>query len=155
MKNLKEFKEALGDFLDDDLLADIERDQQERATMSMLIPPRPRHLGFLLSQVGIYASQRFAEAIGEAGIHPPLFRVLNVVDAAEGESQQAIGDAIQAPPSRMVAIVDELEERGLIERRPTRVTAVCVRSSSPPRAARCSRRDARSRWRMRSGLPAA
>jgi DNA-binding MarR family transcriptional regulator len=47
-----------------------------------------------------------------------LFRVLNVVDAAEGLSQHAIGEAIQAPPSRMVAIVDELERRGLIERRP-------------------------------------
>jgi DNA-binding MarR family transcriptional regulator len=76
------------------------------------------HLGFLLSQVGIFASQRFSEAIAEAGIHPPLFRVLNVVDAAEGESQHAIGEAIEVPPSRMVAIIDELEERGLIERRP-------------------------------------
>ena len=40
VKNLKEFKEALGEHLDDELLADIERDQQERATMSMLIPPQ-------------------------------------------------------------------------------------------------------------------
>jgi lysine 2,3-aminomutase len=40
VKNLKEFKAALGDFLDDDLFADIERDQQERATMSMLLPPQ-------------------------------------------------------------------------------------------------------------------
>ncbi len=40
VKNLKEFKEALGDFLTDELLQDIERDQQERATMSMLIPPQ-------------------------------------------------------------------------------------------------------------------
>jgi lysine 2,3-aminomutase len=40
VKNLKEFKAALGDHLDDDLLADIERDQQERATMSMLLPPQ-------------------------------------------------------------------------------------------------------------------
>jgi lysine 2,3-aminomutase len=39
VKNLGEFKEALGDFLTDDLLADIERDQHERSTMSMLIPP--------------------------------------------------------------------------------------------------------------------
>jgi DNA-binding MarR family transcriptional regulator len=78
----------------------------------------PRHLGFLLSQVGIYASQQFSEAIAEAEIHPPLFRVLNVVDASEGESQHRIGEAIQVPPSRMVAIVDELEDRGLIERRP-------------------------------------
>jgi lysine 2,3-aminomutase len=40
VKNLAEFKRALGDHLQDDLLADIERDQQERATMSMLIPPQ-------------------------------------------------------------------------------------------------------------------
>jgi lysine 2,3-aminomutase len=40
VKNLREFKEALGEFLDDGLLADIEADQQERATMSMLLPPQ-------------------------------------------------------------------------------------------------------------------
>jgi lysine 2,3-aminomutase len=40
VKNLKELKEALGDLLDDDLLEDIRRDQEERATMSMLIPPQ-------------------------------------------------------------------------------------------------------------------
>src|SRR6188508_1302300 len=40
VKNLKEFSEALGEFLDDDLLADIEADQRERATMSMLLPPQ-------------------------------------------------------------------------------------------------------------------
>jgi len=39
-KNLKEFKEALGDALDDELLEDIRRDQEERATMSMLLPPQ-------------------------------------------------------------------------------------------------------------------
>jgi DNA-binding MarR family transcriptional regulator len=75
-------------------------------------------LGFLLSQVGIHAARRFAQRIAEIDIHPPEFRVLNVVDAAEGQSQQAIGEAIQAPASRMVAIVDELEQRGFIERRP-------------------------------------
>lgn len=78
----------------------------------------PFSLGFLLSQVGIHAARRFAERLHEIDLQPPLFRVLNVVDAAEGLSQHAIGDAIQAPPSRMVAIVDELEERGLVERRP-------------------------------------
>src|SRR5215216_3394139 len=78
----------------------------------------PWSVGFLLSQVGIYASRRFAERLAAIDLHPPLFRVLNVVDAAEGRSQQAIGEAIQAPASRMVAIVDELERRGLVERRP-------------------------------------
>jgi DNA-binding MarR family transcriptional regulator len=78
----------------------------------------PSTLAFLLSQVGIHAARQFSERIAEVGLHPPLFRVLNLVDAAEGQSQQAIGEAIEVPPSRMVALVDELEQLGLIERRP-------------------------------------
>jgi lysine 2,3-aminomutase len=40
VKNLKQLKAALGDLLPDDLEASIERDQRERATMSMLVPPQ-------------------------------------------------------------------------------------------------------------------
>ena len=40
LKNLKEVKAALGSFLSDELLADLERDQRERATMSILLPPQ-------------------------------------------------------------------------------------------------------------------
>lgn len=78
----------------------------------------PSSVAFLLSQVGIHASQRFAGRLAEIDLHPPQFRVMNMVDAVEGRSQQAIAEAIGAPPSRMVAIVDELEQRGLVERRP-------------------------------------
>lgn len=77
----------------------------------------PRNLAFLLSQVGIHASARFAARLVEVDLSPPLFRVLNLVDAAEGRSQQEIAKAVEAPPSRMVGFVDELEQRGLVERR--------------------------------------
>jgi lysine 2,3-aminomutase len=40
VKNLGEFKEALGENLDDSLLEDIRADQEKRSTMSMLIPPQ-------------------------------------------------------------------------------------------------------------------
>ena len=40
VKNLVELKKVLGDFLDEELYADIQRDQHERATMSMLLPPQ-------------------------------------------------------------------------------------------------------------------
>jgi lysine 2,3-aminomutase len=40
VKNLKEFKAALGDHLTEGLLDDIQRDMLQRATMSMLIPPQ-------------------------------------------------------------------------------------------------------------------
>lgn len=78
----------------------------------------PSTLAFLLSQVGTHAARQFAERIAEVGLHPPQFRVLNLIDAGEGRSQQAIGEAIQVPASRMVALVDELEQLGLVERRP-------------------------------------
>jgi DNA-binding MarR family transcriptional regulator len=78
----------------------------------------PQTLAFLLSQVGIHASRRFAERIAAVDLNPPLFRILNLVDAREGQSQQAIGAAIEVPASRMVALVDELEQRGLVDRRP-------------------------------------
>ena len=78
----------------------------------------PSTLAFLLSQVGLHAARQFSERIAEVDLHPALFRVLNLVDAAEGRSQQAIGEAIEVPASRMVALVDELEQRGLVERRP-------------------------------------
>ena len=40
VKNLDQLKKALGDLLPDDLYESINRDQQERATMSMLITPQ-------------------------------------------------------------------------------------------------------------------
>jgi hypothetical protein len=40
LKNLKELKAALGDFLPEDLAASIDRDQRERATMSILVTPQ-------------------------------------------------------------------------------------------------------------------
>ncbi len=39
VKNLKELKEALGPFVPDSLMQSIQRDQAERATMSILVPP--------------------------------------------------------------------------------------------------------------------
>src|SRR5690349_10038374 len=56
----------------------------------------PQNLAFLLSQVGIHASARFAARLAEVDLAPPLFRVLNLVDAAEGRSQQEIAKAVQA-----------------------------------------------------------
>jgi hypothetical protein len=71
----------------------------------------PQTLAFLLSQVGIHASRRFAERIAAVELNPPLFRVLNLVAAAEGQSQQAIGAAIEIPASRMVDRRPKPEDR--------------------------------------------
>jgi DNA-binding MarR family transcriptional regulator len=119
----------------------------------------PSSLAFLLSQVGIHAARQFAERIGEVGLQPPLFRALNVVDIAEGQSQQAIGQAIGAPASRMVAIVDELEQRGLVERRPDpgdrRVRAVHLTKEGRKTLARGRKIAAEHEDGLAAGLSAA
>ena len=40
VKNLRQLREVAGPGLDESFLADLERDQRERATMSMLVPPQ-------------------------------------------------------------------------------------------------------------------
>src|SRR2546421_4140906 len=78
----------------------------------------PQTLGFLLSQLGFQASKRFAERLAPLELNPRSFALLNHVRSAEGQSQRALAELLRVPPSRMVALLDELEERGLVERRP-------------------------------------
>jgi lysine 2,3-aminomutase len=40
VKNTRQLRELLGDLVDESFFADLERDQAERATMSMLVPPQ-------------------------------------------------------------------------------------------------------------------
>jgi DNA-binding MarR family transcriptional regulator len=78
----------------------------------------PRSVGFLLSQLGFASSKCFADELKPLGIHPGEFALMRFVAASEGQSQQALAERLEIPPSRMVAKVDALEEAGLIERRP-------------------------------------
>ena len=82
----------------------------------MPVPDGPP-LGFLLSSVGFGTAHRFRSTLEPFGVNPRQFAVLRAVAGDEGVSQQACGVALHVAPSRMVALVDELEERGLIERR--------------------------------------
>jgi DNA-binding MarR family transcriptional regulator len=73
--------------------------------------------GFLLSQLGAHAAARFAEQVAPLGITPAHVGVLRSVAQHPGRSQQAVADEFGTPPSRMVVLLDDLEERGLVERR--------------------------------------
>lgn len=74
-------------------------------------------VGFLLSQLGAANARWFHETLVPVGIEPRQFAILRFVAQDEGRSQQALGEALGIAPSRMVALIDELEERGLVERR--------------------------------------
>jgi DNA-binding MarR family transcriptional regulator len=76
-----------------------------------------RSVGFKLSSAGYVVARRFRAVLAPLQLEPREFALLRAVAATEGQSQQATGERLQIPSSRMVAFVDALEARGLIERR--------------------------------------
>lgn len=77
----------------------------------------PRSVGFLISQLGFFASRGFMEALEPLGIDPREFLLMRFVAASKGQSQQALAERLSVPASRMVALVDRLEDAGMVERR--------------------------------------
>jgi DNA-binding MarR family transcriptional regulator len=80
-------------------------------------PPRRPGNAFLLAQVGAHAATRFAERIKALDLTPAQAGVLRLIARQPGQSQQAIARTLGTPPSRLVLLLDSLEDRGLIERR--------------------------------------
>jgi DNA-binding MarR family transcriptional regulator len=83
------------------------------------LPPRPfvESVGFLLSQAGDATARHFKGALAELAIEPRHFAVMRTIETAENRSQQALAEALHIPASSMVAVLDQLEERGIVARR--------------------------------------
>jgi lysine 2,3-aminomutase len=119
VKNLRQLKAALGDLLPDDLLASIERDQAERATMSMLLPPQMLNT---MNERDLWAD--------------PVRRYM----------LPAFDDRDAQWPSHPLATRDSLHEadmwavEGLTHRYPTKVLAE-VLSTCPQYCGHCTRMD--------------
>jgi DNA-binding MarR family transcriptional regulator len=72
---------------------------------------------FLLKRLGFTARERSMEGYEELGLHPYHYAILIAVEAGPHETQGAIADALGYDRGQLVGLLDELEERGLIERR--------------------------------------
>jgi lysine 2,3-aminomutase len=119
VKNLRQLQAALGELLPGDLLASIERDQTERATMSMLLPPQMLNT---MNERDLWAD-------------PVRRYMLPAFDDRDGEW-----------PSHPLATRDSLHEadmwavEGLTHRYPTKVLAE-VLSTCPQYCGHCTRMD--------------
>ncbi len=76
----------------------------------------PGRIAFLLSQVGAHVAERFAERCRELGLTPSEAAVLRLVGRTPGLSQRSLADRVGTAPSRIVSLIDGLEERGLVTR---------------------------------------
>jgi DNA-binding MarR family transcriptional regulator len=76
-----------------------------------------RSAAFLLAQVGGHAATRFGERLAALELTRPHAGVLRAIAARPGHSQQELATVLAVVPSRLVILVDQLEERGFVERR--------------------------------------
>lgn len=85
--------------------------------------PRPpagastHRLALMLAQVGALAASRFVKRIAELNLTPAHANVLRVIATEPGRSHQSLSSTSGLVPARLAVILDELEQRGLIERR--------------------------------------
>jgi DNA-binding MarR family transcriptional regulator len=88
----------------------------------MTAPPTARDarhdggVAFLLAQLGAHAASAFAERIRPLELTPPQAGVLRRLAQFPGQSQRELADALGMHAPRLVALIDELEDRGLVAR---------------------------------------
>jgi DNA-binding MarR family transcriptional regulator len=83
-------------------------------------PPQAEHssTAFLLAQVGARAAQEFASLLAPLKLTPADAGILRLLRRSPGISQQNLARALDMHASRLVAVIDALEKRGLLVREP-------------------------------------
>ncbi|HEY6493965.1 MAG TPA: lysine 2,3-aminomutase [Trebonia sp.] len=134
VKNLRQLRDAVGPGLSEAFLADLERDQRERATMSMLIPPQM--VNTIAPSVPAPGGTGPAGAFTDAWYADPVRRYMLPV----------FSDRQPEWPSHPYATRDSLHEaemwavEGLTHRYPTKVLAELV-PTCPQYCGHCTRMD--------------
>src|SRR5438128_5649509 len=72
---------------------------------------------FLLKRLGFAVKERTMKGYEGTGLHPYHHAILLVLDEGSLETQGAIADTLGYDRGQLVGLLDELEERGLVERK--------------------------------------
>jgi len=76
----------------------------------------PITVAFLLAQIGARAAQVFGSLLAPLELTPPDAGILRMLSLSPGISQQELATRLNMHASRLVAVIDALEERQLVAR---------------------------------------
>jgi DNA-binding MarR family transcriptional regulator len=74
--------------------------------------------GYLLALAGAHSRRLWAQMLAEHGLTPHHFGVLMAAEHLDGAAQHQLSAAVGLDPRNAVRVIDLLQERELIERRP-------------------------------------
>ena len=80
-------------------------------------PPGRPSPSFLIAQVGAHAASQFAKRLQKLKLAPQHAGILRILNSTPGITQQTLAATLGMAPSRLVVLIDEMEQRELIERR--------------------------------------
>src|SRR5258705_3642742 len=79
--------------------------------------PRPTGVAFLLAQLGAHAADRFGRVLKKLRLAPRHAGILRIIEKTPSYNQRTLAKKLRVLPSRMVILIDELAEKGLVERK--------------------------------------
>ncbi len=89
----------------------------ETAKVARLPEELVNSTAFLLKRLGFVSKDRSLAAYDAMGLHPYHHAVLAVLDEGPPDTQASIADTLGYDRGQLVGLLDELEEKGLLERR--------------------------------------
>jgi len=92
-------------------------DQPSTVRLPMLPEELVESATFLLKRLGFAVKEQSMQGYERVGLHPYHHAVLIALSEGSHETQGAIADALGYDRGQLVGLLDELEERGLVERK--------------------------------------
>lgn len=88
-----------------------------RGSVRVEVPPMATIIGYKLRRAQLYVFQDFIETFSRMKLRPAEFSVLAVIAETPGLKQSEIAEMLGVKRANFVALMDNLEKRGLAERR--------------------------------------
>lgn len=92
-------------------------DAVARASGRIEVPPMATIIGYKLRRAQLYVFQDFIETFARMKLRPTEFSVLAIIAETPGLKQSEIAEMLGVKRANFVALMDNLERRGLAERR--------------------------------------
>jgi DNA-binding MarR family transcriptional regulator len=77
-----------------------------------------QRIPFLLSQLGAYVADDAKRRLAPLGVHPRVNAILFALAGNDGQSQRQLSARLGVHRNVMVSLIDNLEQQGLVQRRP-------------------------------------